>query len=92
MTKTSSNSDPVLYRVPRITKSMLFTFIVFSTVPFWIEGIGLFQYIGLEILIWCIYTMGYNLSLGYTGLPSFGLQIMPFYPLRSFSKLNEFLF
>jgi branched-chain amino acid transport system permease protein len=42
------------------------------TLPFWIEPVGLYQYLGIEILIWCIYGLGYNLALGYTGMPSFG--------------------
>jgi branched-chain amino acid transport system permease protein len=51
---------------------MLFVFIFLATVPLWIGRIGLYDYIALEILVWSIYAMGYNLSLGYTGLPSFG--------------------
>ena len=51
---------------------MILVFIFLGTVPLWISGIGLYNYIALEILIWCIYAMGYNLALGYTGLPSFG--------------------
>lgn len=51
---------------------MVFVFIFFATVPLWISRIGLYNYIALEILIWCIYGMGYNFALGYTGLPSFG--------------------
>ncbi len=43
-----------------------------GTVPLWIGRVGLYDYIALEIAIWCIYAMGYNLALGYTGLPSFG--------------------
>lgn len=51
---------------------MLLVFIFLGTVPFWISSIGLYNYIALEILIWCIYAMGYNLAMGYTGLHSFG--------------------
>ena len=43
-----------------------------ATVPFWIRSAGLYECLGVEILIWVIYAMGYNLALGYTGLPSFG--------------------
>lgn len=46
--------------------------LVLGTLPLWIGRIGLYQYIAIEIVIWCIYAMGYNLALGYTGLPSFG--------------------
>ena len=34
--------------------------------------VGLYQYLALEIMIWMIFALGYNLLLGYTGLPSFG--------------------
>jgi branched-chain amino acid transport system permease protein len=51
---------------------MLVSFVLFGTMPLWIEAVGLYQYIGLEIMIWVIFALGYNLLLGYTGLPSFG--------------------
>ncbi len=51
---------------------MLVVFIFLATVPLWISNVGLYEYIALEIVIWCIYAMGFNLALGYTGLPSFG--------------------
>jgi branched-chain amino acid transport system permease protein len=51
---------------------MLVSFALFGTMPLWIEAVGLYQYIGLEIMIWVIFALGYNLLLGYTGLPSFG--------------------
>src|SRR5690606_32062227 len=47
-------------------------FLLLGTLPLWIEAVGLYQYIGLEILIWILFALGYNLLLGYTGLPSFG--------------------
>ncbi|HEX6141974.1 MAG TPA: branched-chain amino acid ABC transporter permease [Geminicoccaceae bacterium] len=51
---------------------LLASFLAFGTMPLWIEAVGLYQYIGLEIMIWVIFALGYNLLLGYTGLPSFG--------------------
>lgn len=51
---------------------MLIVFAFLASVPLWITEVGLYNYIALEIIIWCIYAMGYNLALGYTGLPSFG--------------------
>ena len=33
---------------------------------------GLYQYLALEIMIWMLFALGYNLLLGYAGLPSFG--------------------
>lgn len=42
------------------------------TAPFWLTTIGLYNYIGLEVVIWLIYAMGFNLLFGYSGLHSFG--------------------
>ena len=55
-----------------ITPAMIVTFAFLATVPLWIERVGLYPYLGVEILIWAIYALGFNLLLGYTGLPSFG--------------------
>jgi len=53
-------------------KPMLVTFALFGTMPLWIEPVGLYRYLGVEIMIWCLFALGFNLLLGYTGLPSFG--------------------
>lgn len=55
-----------------VTMPMLFCFTFLFSIPFWIKTVGLYQYLGVEILIWMIYALGFNLLLGYTGLPSFG--------------------
>jgi branched-chain amino acid transport system permease protein len=55
-----------------VTLPMLITFVFLFFLPFWIKSVGLYQYLGVEILIWMIYALGFNLLLGYTGLPSFG--------------------
>lgn len=55
-----------------ITLEMAIAFAVIFSIPFWIEAAGLYQYLGVEILIWMIYALGFNLLLGYTGKPSFG--------------------
>ena len=55
-----------------ITPPMLVAFAVFGTLPFWISEVGLYPYLGAEVLIFCIYALGYNVLLGYGGLPSFG--------------------
>jgi branched-chain amino acid transport system permease protein len=55
-----------------LTPQMIVAFAVFGTLPYWISPIGLYQYLGVEVLIWCIFALGFNLLLGYTGLPSFG--------------------
>jgi branched-chain amino acid transport system permease protein len=51
---------------------MLLTLAVFASLPFWIREVGLYEYLALEVLIWCLYAMAYNLTIGYVGLPSFG--------------------
>jgi branched-chain amino acid transport system permease protein len=47
-------------------------FAAFATLPFWIKGVGLYPYLGVEVMIWVIYALGFNLLLGCAGLPSFG--------------------
>jgi branched-chain amino acid transport system permease protein len=59
-------------RTASITLSMIVVWIVFASVPFWIERVGLYQYLGVEILIFALYALAYNLVLGHAGLPSFG--------------------
>ena len=46
--------------------------LILATTPWWLARIGLYQYLALEIAIFMIYAMGYNLLLGNSGLPSFG--------------------
>lgn len=58
--------------VPTFTVTMVICWLLFATVPFWIERIGLYQYLGIEILIFATYALAYNLVLGHAGLPSFG--------------------
>lgn len=55
-----------------VTREMLLLLVALITLPFWIEQVGLYRYLGVEILIWMIYGLGFNLLLGYSGLPSFG--------------------
>ena len=55
-----------------ITREMVIAFLAIFSIPFWIEAVGLYQYLAVEILIWMIYALGFNLLLGYTGKPSFG--------------------
>lgn len=47
-------------------------FAAFATLPLWIKGAGLYPYLGVEVMIWVIYALGFNLLLGCAGLPSFG--------------------
>jgi branched-chain amino acid transport system permease protein len=55
-----------------LSPAMLVAFALLGTLPLWIEPLGLYSYLGVEILIWCVFALGFNLLLGYTGLPSFG--------------------
>lgn len=55
-----------------VNKPMLITFALLLSFPAWAESIGLYPYLGIEVAIWMIFALGYNLVLGYTGLPSFG--------------------
>jgi branched-chain amino acid transport system permease protein len=47
-------------------------FALLLSFPAWASGVGLYPYLGVEVAVWMIYALGYNLVLGYTGLPSFG--------------------
>ena len=51
---------------------MAVTLLVLLSTPLWLARVGLYQYLALEIMIWMLFATGYNLLLGYTGLPSFG--------------------
>ncbi|CTQ53271.1 leucine/isoleucine/valine transporter permease subunit [Roseibium album] len=42
------------------------------TAPFWLEPIGLYHYLGIEIAIWILFALGFNLLFGFIGLHSFG--------------------
>ena len=53
--------------VPVITVAMLVTWLVLASVPSWIEKVGLYQYLGVEILIFAIYALAYNIVLGHAG-------------------------
>ena len=51
---------------------LLATLAAFATLPLWIKAVGLYPYLGVEVMIWVIYALGFNLLLGHAGLPSFG--------------------
>jgi len=55
-----------------VTKPMVLTLALLVSFPLWAEALGLYPYLGIEVVIWMIYALGFNLLLGYTGLPSFG--------------------
>jgi len=55
-----------------VTRPMLVLFAVLASTPLWLAHVGLYQYLALEIVVWMLYALGYNLLLGCAGLPSFG--------------------
>ena len=55
-----------------VTPAMVVAGLVLATVPLWITRVGLYPYLGVEILIWSLYALAFNLLLGTAGLPSFG--------------------
>jgi branched-chain amino acid transport system permease protein len=59
-------------RAPLAPAPMLAIFVALGTLPFWIKAVGLYPYLGVEVMIWVVYALGFNLLLGYAGLPSFG--------------------
>jgi branched-chain amino acid transport system permease protein len=59
-------------RAPLFPLPMVATVLVLLSTPLWLSRVGLYQYLALEIMIWMLFALGYNLLLGYTGLPSFG--------------------
>src|SRR4249919_3120583 len=65
--------QPVVHRrAPLLPVPMLVLFAALVTTPLWLTKVGLYQYLALEIMIWMLFALGYNLLLGYAGLPSFG--------------------
>jgi branched-chain amino acid transport system permease protein len=40
--------------------------------PILLPLVGLYEYLGIEIAIWVVFALGFNLLFGYTGLHSFG--------------------
>jgi branched-chain amino acid transport system permease protein len=59
-------------RAPLLPTPMLVTLAVLVSTPLWLTKVGLYQYLALEIMIWMLFALGYNLLLGTSGLPSFG--------------------
>jgi len=51
---------------------MLVLVAIMISLPFWVEAIGLYQYLGVEIAIWMLFAIGFNVLFGYAGLHSFG--------------------
>ncbi len=58
--------------IPALPWPLIALALIMGTSPLWMARIGLYQYLAVEIAIFMIYAMGYNLLLGNSGLPSFG--------------------
>jgi branched-chain amino acid transport system permease protein len=67
---TAPQTSPDAARL--VTPAMIVLWLVLATVPLWIGRVGLYPYLGIEILIWSLYALAFNLVLGTAGLPSFG--------------------
>jgi branched-chain amino acid transport system permease protein len=46
--------------------------VALATAPWWIVAIGFYPYLAIELAIWILFAMGFNLLFGYAGLHSFG--------------------
>jgi branched-chain amino acid transport system permease protein len=57
---------------PLVTAPMVGTLAVLASAPLWLQAVGLYQYLALEIVIWMIFALAHNLLLGHGGMPSFG--------------------
>lgn len=57
---------------PWLPAPMAVTFIVLASAPLWLETVGLYPYIAVEIVIWMVFALAHNLLLGHGGMPSFG--------------------
>jgi branched-chain amino acid transport system permease protein len=64
--------NPALPRAPLVTPAHVVAAILLGTAPLWVSKVGLYPYLAVEIMVWMIFALGYNLLLGYGGLPSFG--------------------
>ena len=40
-----------------ITRPMLITFALLVSLPLWIDSVGLYQYLGVEIVIWMVFAL-----------------------------------
>jgi len=57
---------------PLLPVPMVIVAAILLSTPLWLSRVGLYQYLALEITIWMLFALGYNLLLSFTGLPSFG--------------------
>ena len=64
--------QPESRRTALVPVPLLILVSALASTPLWLAQVGLYQYLALEVLIWMLFALGYNLMLGTTGLPSFG--------------------
>ncbi len=69
---TRKNAEAGTRGTSWVTRPMVVTIALLLTFPLWAETLGLYPYLGIEVVVWMIFALGYNLLLGYAGLPSFG--------------------
>src|SRR4029453_12450720 len=62
-TAASLSTAPATTVSPLVPWPLVATTVVLATTPWWLHRIGLYQYLALEIAIFMIYAMGYNLLL-----------------------------
>ena len=46
-----------------VTPAMLVLWLVLATVPLWIARVGLYPYLGIEILIWSLYALAFKVTV-----------------------------
>ena len=63
---------PAPARAALVPLPLLATALILGTSPWWITRVGLYPYLAVEVVVWMIFALGYNLLLGHSGLPSFG--------------------
>jgi branched-chain amino acid transport system permease protein len=63
---------PAPVRAALFPLPLVATALLIGTAPWWITRVGLYPYLAVEIVVWMIFALGYNLLLGPSGLPSFG--------------------
>ncbi len=57
---------------PLVTAPLLVTLAVLASAPLWLQSVGLYPYVAVEIVIWMMFALAHNLLLGHGGMPSFG--------------------
>jgi branched-chain amino acid transport system permease protein len=72
MTPSTTTAPAAPPRAGFMPLPLILLLVGLMTTPWWIGKVGLYQYLALEILIWMLFALGYNLMLGHSGLPSFG--------------------